>query len=617
LDDKFTFLRNAAPGAGATDDALQSLFMNVRLPPGLLVLVLSSTALGFRSSPQTTHQETRIPQYLNTQPGAKYIGSKACATCHADIYNEYFRTAMGRSMALPGNSSLALPRAPVKVYSYKLDRDYAMFRQGSQLYQSESQPASSGADVFHNTQRIAYEIGAGLEGIGYLVRQGNYLVEAPLSYYTRTHTWELSPGYENVDFGFDRVAPAACLACHSGLPQPVPGRPGLYEDPPIKRLAIGCERCHGPGQLHVEERMKGEPLKGPIDRSIVNPADLSGWLANNICMSCHESGDAQVLLPGKTYLDFRPGEPLDRTVAIFAVPFTPQSPPLTPLLQQYVQMVLSKCYIATGGKLECITCHDPHFEPTAAQAPAYYRQKCVACHSLQSCTSPMAARMATSPPDNCIACHMPRQKLQTISHAALTNHRIIAHSGEPFPQGAFHMTTPDLPDLVFLDKEPGKEGPDPLVILQVYEDLRPENRDYQAPEQRLLDRLAKTEPNNPAVLSALAQMSLLDRKFSEAQEDMSRTIAAGSTKSSDLDLYGRLLIQSGQMAQAVTVLNRDIALHPYSTQRYMMLALAYIKLQDYHHALETVERELELFPQDSAMRAFFERVRASFSASPQ
>ncbi|MGH9342368.1 MAG: tetratricopeptide repeat protein [Terriglobia bacterium] len=229
----------------------------------------------------------------------------------------------------------------------------------------------------------------------------------------------------------------------------------------------------------------------------------------------------------------------------------------------------------------------------------------------------MAVRMRTSPPDNCIACHMPGQKPKTISHAALANHRIIAYSSEPFPEAGFHMTTPGLPDLVFLDREPGEERLSSLVILQAYEGLRPENTAYRAPEQRLLDRLAKTEPNNPIVLSALRHMAVDEKKFSESQQDMRRAIAAGSSKASDLDLYGRLLIHSGQMAQAVTVLKRDIALHPYSTQRYKMLALAYIKLQDDDHALDTVERELELFPQDSVMRALFEWVSASSSASPK
>jgi predicted Zn-dependent protease len=171
--------------------------------------------------------------------------------------------------------------------------------------------------------------------------------------------------------------------------------------------------------------------------------------------------------------------------------------------------------------------------------------------------------------------------------------------------------------LVFLDGAPGEERTSSVVLLQAYEELSSENLDYQAPEQRLLDRLAETEPNNPIVLSALGHMAVDKRKFSEAQQDMRRAIAAGSTKASDLDLYARLLIHSGQMAQAVTVLKRDIALHPYSPKRYKMLVFAYIKLQEYQHALDTMKRELELVPQDSEMRTFFDRLQASFSASPK
>jgi hypothetical protein len=247
-------------------------FMRVRLAAALLIWGVASTTLGFASHPQA---QRGIPQYLNTQPGVKYVGSEVCARCHPNIYHEYFRTAMGRSMSLPDNPSLPSPRAPVRVYSYRLDRDFAIFRRASGLYQTELKPAPNGADVFHDTQRIAYAIGAGRDGISYLVRQGNYLVEAPLSYYTQTHTWQLSPGYEAADVGFDRVVTEACLTCHSGLPQPVQSRPGLYKNPPIKHLAIGCESCYGPAQLHVEERMNGEPVNGPGDRSIVTPANLS------------------------------------------------------------------------------------------------------------------------------------------------------------------------------------------------------------------------------------------------------------------------------------------------------------------------------------------------------
>jgi len=58
----------------------------------------------------------------------------------------------------------------------------------------------------------------------------------------------------------------------------------------------------------------------------VNPGGVASQLANDICMSSHQGGDACVLQPGKTYQDFRPGEPLERTVAIFQIQPTRDNP---------------------------------------------------------------------------------------------------------------------------------------------------------------------------------------------------------------------------------------------------------------------------------------------------
>jgi hypothetical protein len=600
--------------------------MDERCGPVLLLSVIVWVFHPFWRSPQAPAPCERAGlqpcrKYLNTTPSVRYTGSNVCARCHADIYREFSRTAMGQSMAVLDDASLPGPAASVKLHNKKLDRDYEIFRRGSDFYQSEWETAPDGSEAFRDTRQIAFAIGAGENGIGYLVEHGRYLLEAPLSYYTQTRSWGLSPGYEDVDYGFDRLVPPSCLVCHSGRPQPVPGRDGLYESPPFEQLAIGCENCHGPGQLHVEERMSGAPLHDRIDRSIVNPADLPGWLADNVCVMCHEDGDARVLEPGKTYLDFRPGAPLAQTVAIFAIPFTRQSPPKSPLLQQYVQMVLSKCYRASGGKLSCITCHDPHVEPTAAEAPTYYRKKCLACHAEQSCGLGLAARLQKSPADDCAGCHMPRQNLQTISHAALTNHRIIAYAGEPFPDAAFHMTTANLPGLVYIDRMPGNKGPrlNPIVLLQAYDGLLQIRPEYKAYQSKLLDALAKTQPHNPVVLSALGQRAVLAgtaEGFAEAQADLGRAIAAGSTAASDLDLYAVVLIRAGSIGEAIPVLERDIALHPYSNERYETLAFAYIKLHEYRHALEILKQELQFFPQDSAVRSLLARVQSSLASSP-
>src|SRR6202022_3318339 len=99
-----------------------------------------------------------------------------------------------------------------------------------------------------------------------------------LSLYSRTGDWDLSPGYEHADYGFNRPIPAACLVCHRGQPQPVADRNGAYRDPPFRELAIGCENCHGPGALHVGEMKQSSPGAREGNHSIVNPAKLPSWL---------------------------------------------------------------------------------------------------------------------------------------------------------------------------------------------------------------------------------------------------------------------------------------------------------------------------------------------------
>jgi len=53
--------------------------------------------------------------------------------------------------------------------------------------------------------------------------------------------WDLSPGYEFADYGFNRPMAAGCVVCHSGRPRLARDRNGVYLDPPFQEMAIGCE----------------------------------------------------------------------------------------------------------------------------------------------------------------------------------------------------------------------------------------------------------------------------------------------------------------------------------------------------------------------------------------
>jgi tetratricopeptide repeat protein len=546
--------------------------------------------------------------FLNTEPGVRYVGSAACSQCHADITTRYIATKMGRSVTLArGPQFLKLVPQRVTLYNRKLDRYFQVFAEGKKLYQAEYQLGPEGKEIFRNTQPLAYAIGAGMAGYGFLVQQGDYLFEAPLSYYSLTRSWEFSPGYQTVDFGFNRPIGRACIACHSGRPQPVKGREGRFNNPPFLEMAVGCENCHGPGELHVKQRLAGAPPQGPVDPTIVNPAHLSGWLADNICMNCHQSGDARVESGSGSSIEFRPGLVLDDSAAIFALPFTRKSPPSSPLLQHYFLMIMSKCHRASGGRMSCITCHDPHIEPTREAAPAYFRKKCMTCHTDASCGLPLAARMKKRPADDCAGCHMPKQNLTMISHSSLTNHRIIARAGEPFPEEAFHLADAEETGLVHISAMPGKKHvPVPrLILLDAYGQLVDSHPEFRPPFNTLLHQVSKTKPVNVELAEQLAHRAILEnttRSLEEAAGYLKKAIEIGSDSADDYEMLAQILSRSGEDAEAIEVLKRALEIDPYRARIYQNLTMLLVKSHQYTEALAVMKKELEIFPQDSTMR---------------
>jgi predicted CXXCH cytochrome family protein len=549
---------------------------------------------------------------LNTKPGVARVGSKACARCHQDIYDHFEQTDMGRSMSL-ADVPAQLARVPnaITIFDPKTRQYYQVFRKRADIYQDQFAADSAGKRLYTRTERLAYAVGAGENGYSFIIQRGDYLFQAPLSFYIKTERWGLSPGHE---LGFDRPITSGCIFCHSGDPRPVAGRDPLYRQPPFRQLSIGCERCHGPGQLHVEAREKGEPVTGGLDPTIVNPAKLSARLSNDICMSCHQTGDAVVLRPGKSFLDFRPGTPLRDTYLIFTLPLAPGGSGQSPLLDHYFLMRWSKCYRRSNGRLRCSTCHDPHTQPTAAAAPAYYRSKCLGCHSENDCRLSIHARMSQNLPDNCIACHMPRQKLATISHSALTNHRIIAYAGEPFPAAA-QLPTPGLQDLVQLDADPEKpEQLPPLVLAQAYRQISAKYASYRDRYLAELQQAAAANPDNPQVLSMLARAAILQKKpgaVAEATRDLRRAIQLGSSWPPDYELLADLLARSGETSEAVGLLEKGIQLAPYTPSLYSSLADLYFTKGDKGDAANTLRQGLALFPENRTMRSALTRIGAS------
>jgi hypothetical protein len=538
-----------------------------------------------------------------------YVGSQACGGCHSEIYSEYMQTGMGRSISSMSSVSPALLETlhvPAVYFNQRLDRHYDVVARDGKLYESEYALDGSSTEIFREEHQLEWIVGAGANGIGGIIRRGSYLFEAPLTFYTGTKTWEMSPGYESTDIGFSRPILSACLNCHSGRSNPISGSEGRYQNDVFSEMPIGCENCHGPGAAHTNAVTSGTMGKGR-SVSIVNPARLTPDLANNICMKCHEIGDERILKPGKEYNDIRPGEPLDNTLSLFMVPPTREAPPDKDHLQHYYAMTLSKCYRASGGRLACITCHDPHLEPAREQAPAFFNKRCMSCHTDESCKLPQEARRQSSPPDNCIGCHMPKREVGFLAHSSLTNHRITTQADEPFPESAFSQTTPALPDLVHLNPAPGKQdvAPPLLTLLQVYGELAAQKPEYVSSYNRVLDQLQQKEPNNALVQAALGRRCLQSGNLQEAVEHLKQSLAIGNPQIAVYSNLSEALDKLGEREQGLAILQKAIQKDPFNPLLQRSLIFRLIALKQYANARAAMSRYSEIFPQDFFMRQKF------------
>ena len=519
------------------------------------------------------------------------------------------QTAMGQSMRPADPDHLPGLSLPAHLRNEKLDRHFDVFVRDAKLFESEYALTPDSREMFRDTRPVKWLIGAGMNGFGPVVEQDHYLFQGPLSFYTKPGTWGPSPGYETTDLGFNRPILSGCIACHSGRANPVAGTNGQYADPAFSELSIGCENCHGPGSAHVQAMSHGPSAKGP---TIVNPARLSPTLANDICMACHQTGDVRVLKPGKSYADIRPGKPLGEVLSILLVPPAPDSPPDADHVEHYYSMILSKCYRSSGGRMSCLSCHDPHVQPSAAEAPAYFARKCMACHSDGSCKVPLQARMSTRPANDCIGCHMPKRDIEVISHSTATNHRIVARAEEPFPDITFHQAKPAMPDLINLDPTPGTEAaalPD-VTLLEVYGQLAADKPQYESRYLEVLGRLEKSEPENALVQGAVGRRELRAGNFTAAAEHLQRAIAAGSPQATTRADLAEALTKLDRKEEAVTWLEKAIQLDPFNpfTQRTLVARL--IDLKQYARARAVLERYVAAFPQDAFMRKMLEKARA-------
>ena len=515
--------------------------------------------------------------FPNTRPDVSYVGDRACADCHAEIAASFAQHSMGRSLAaVDVGSATAPPDATFEADGL----EYAIEHRDGAVVHSETRRGADGAVVARIEAEVRYALGSGSHGISYLIERGDgYLDQSPISWYAQEGRWDLAPGYRASNPHFERPITPACLFCHAGRVEPVPGTSNRFEPPIFRDHAVSCERCHGPGELHVE-RLGGLDQDGRA--TIVNPALLEPRLREAVCEQCHLQGEVRVERLGRKATDYRPGLPLEAFLATFVRADAGASGAGQKAVGHVEQIRSSGCFKGSGGRLGCTSCHDPHRLPEPAIRVEHYRDRCLECHLQRAaCALPEPDRLAESPEDDCTACHMPRAPVLDIVHATRSLHTIPRRAeDQPEPVDAF---VPDPSSLVPMTVRDGEEvsGPndrDRGVALALFG--REKAGPLEAPgfARAVLSALESSLESHPGDLAAWeARAEALDilGEPVEALESAERAIALMPTERM-LDLATLLAAGLGRADRAIAANDRLLEVNPtrssYHFNRAQLLA---------------------------------------------
>ncbi|MBK9481702.1 MAG: pilus assembly protein TadD [Bacteroidetes bacterium] len=366
------------------------------------------------------NSEEKSP-YLNINDNkAQYVGMQTCRSCHWQVYETFIKTGMGQSWGIANKEKSAADFSPAKALVYDSVKDfyYKPYWDGDSLTIMEYRLA--GKDTVHQRfEKVSYIVGSGQHTNSHIININGYLHQAPITFYTQKGKWDLAPGFEKgLSSRFDRKIEMECISCHNGYPELVAGSLNKYAQ---VQVGIDCERCHGPGSLHVSQKQQGiiVDTSQTADYTIVNPRRLNIEEQNNLCQRCHLQG-ITVLNDGKSFFDFKPSEKLSKTMNTFMPNYSSSENHM--IMASHVErMKMSTCYV-NSGKMSCITCHNPHVSVKYTPETQYINA-CNSCHtSKDACTETLEKRNAKQ--NNCLSCHMPKNGSIDIPHVAVTDHFI-------------------------------------------------------------------------------------------------------------------------------------------------------------------------------------------------
>jgi Flp pilus assembly protein TadD len=316
-------------------------------------------------------------------------------------------------------------------------------------------------------------------------------------------------------------------------------------------------------------------------------------------MECHFEGTAAVQQPGKKLYQFQPGEKLSDYIHYFLLKGNQPAKPEA--LSQMEALSLSTCKQKSGDKMSCLSCHDPHYEPSDEERTAYYRAKCLACHGEK-----FGVKHHANTPD-CTACHMPSLPSKEVAHTQATDHQILRR---PRSQTAQLLDASAAARLVAFPAKQGAADSDRDLGL-AWENLALRGVEgASANAEHYLQKAVAEDSKDAEVLAALAYIEQTHGKAEEAKQLYERAIKLDPLSNDALTNLGVLEAGDGDLGDAIELWQKAFSEAPYRSAIGMNLAMAFCDSGQTEKARRYAQEVLDFNPDFATGRELLKNLNA-------
>ncbi len=525
-------------------------------------------------------------------------GSKACAGCHKAIWETYQRTGMARSLYHPTPLNSVEDYTKKNTFYHKASDSYfTMLQRSGKYYQLRYQLDADGKQINVMEKQIDFIMGSGNHARAYIHRtERNTLVELPLAWYAeKGGYWGMNPGYDRVNHdGFRRPITYDCMFCHNAYPKIPAGHEQPFSEPVYDYSlpeGIDCQRCHGPGEKHMQLAKIAGATVDDLRRAIVNPARLNADRQMEVCMQCHlESTSFPLPNAIQRYerapFSYQPGEDLGAFILNFDHAAGQGRDNKLEIVNAAYRLRRSACFLKSNGRLLCTTCHNPHDIPRGMAAVKHYNAVCQQCHS--------SGQHVSS--GDCINCHMPKRRTEDVVHVVATDHYIqrrkpsgdlLADLEERHETDATAYRGP----VVAYYPNPLPRTPESDLYLALAQVLQKSN--LKAGIVQLTDAIAKYRPERAEYYFDLAEAFRNDGHLEEALPVYEEAVKHNPAFAIGLQNLGVAQRRLGNSSEAINLLKRAIVQTPEDATTWHELGLSYRAQGNISDAVAALENAIK------------------------